>query len=84
MTQFKAVRHLLVQDFYQLLPEPSTVEDWDAVQFVSYAGDEVAVMTFCGIRDGSSRLKLHGRNVEQTYRVRRLQTGQKRFVVVLN
>ena len=46
--EFKAVRHLMVQDFYQLLPLPTTIEDWDAVEFVDYWGKEAVLFVFRG------------------------------------
>ena len=46
--EFKAVRHLMVQDFYQLLPLPTTIEDWDAVEFANYSGEQAVVFAFRG------------------------------------
>ena len=48
VAEFKTTRHLMVQDFYQLLPMPETADDWDAVQFVSYPGDAAALFVFAG------------------------------------
>lgn len=69
--EFKAIRHLLDQDFYQLLPTPATVQDWDAVQFVSWSGDEAVVFVFGGCDDGPSRLPLKGLDADMTYGVSR-------------
>lgn len=48
--QFKSVRHLFSQDFYQLLPVPRQPEDPDAVQFASHDGREHVVFAFAGSR----------------------------------
>jgi len=77
---FKAIRHLLVQDFYQLLSQPQTVEDWDAVQFVSYAGDEAVVFAFAGARAGKMSLPLRGLQRNRQYRVTRMPTNKSQEV----
>ena len=73
---FKAIRHLLVQDFYQLLPQPQTAEDWDAVQFVSYSGDEAIVFAFAGCQGGNKGLRLHGLRRDRTYVVTQMLDGE--------
>ena len=73
--QFKAVRHLYVQDFYQLLPIPSTLEDWDAVEFVSYSGDDAVVFIFAGIGGGQKITRLHGLIPDRNYEVHRAPDG---------
>ena len=65
--EFKAVRHLLVQDFYQLLPMPTTVEDWDAVQFAGYGGDEAALFVFAGEGGGRKTIRLRGLKEDGEY-----------------
>ena len=72
---FKSIRHLLVQDFYQLLPQPQTAEDWDAVQFVSYSGDEALVFAFAGCQGGERFLRLRGLPRACTYVVTRMLDG---------
>lgn len=67
--EFKNIRHLLVQDFYQLLSIPTTTDDFDAVQFVSYSGDEAAVFVFAGATGGSIRLRLRGLDRDVNYEV---------------
>ncbi|MCX6030528.1 MAG: GH36 C-terminal domain-containing protein [Chloroflexi bacterium] len=69
---FKEIRHLLVQDFYQLLPQPSTIDEWDAVQFVSRSGDEAALFAFSGQTAGQTNVRLRGLNATRSYRVRRV------------
>jgi len=67
--EFKEIRHLLVQDFYQLLPIPTTADDCDAVQFVSYLGDEAVVFVFSGVSGGTVRLQLRGLDQKGNYEV---------------
>ncbi|MFP4029017.1 MAG: alpha-galactosidase [Candidatus Brocadiia bacterium] len=72
---FKDIRHLFVQDFYQLLPIPTTAEDWDAVQFVAYPGNESAVFAFSRCNGGCLRLPLRGLDQNSAYRVSRAPDG---------
>jgi alpha-galactosidase len=72
---FKSIRHLLVQDFYQLLPQPQTAEDWDAVQFVSYPADEAVVFAFAGCQGGDTMLRLRGLRQNHAYTVTRMPAG---------
>jgi alpha-galactosidase len=44
--QYKAVRHLLDQRYFRLLPSPSTLEDWDAGLFLSENGLEGLLFVF--------------------------------------
>lgn len=64
---FKTVRHLLVQDFYQLLPIPSLLEDSDAVQFCRYDGNESVVFAFAGNLGWTGSLQLKGLDPAGTY-----------------
>jgi len=74
--EFKEIRHLLVQDFYQLLPIPTTVEDWDAVQFASYSGDEAVLFVFAGSGGGCREISLQGIKDGDEYVVCRRPDGQ--------
>lgn len=76
VSEFKAIRHLLVQDFYQLLPIPTTIEDWDAVQFVSYSGDEAALFVFAGEIGGRKTICLRGLRHDGKYLVSQRPNGQ--------
>ncbi len=38
---FKRIRHLLVRDYYRLLPQPQSEEEWDAAQFCDGSGEGV-------------------------------------------
>jgi alpha-galactosidase len=75
VAEFKAIRHLLVQDFYQLLPLPTTAEDWDAIMFVDYAGADAVLFAFADqVRGGEMTLRLQGLRAATGYRlVRRLE-----------
>jgi alpha-galactosidase len=72
---FKAIRHLLVQDFYQLLATPATAEDWDAVQFVSWSGDEAVLFVFSGCNGGTCKPRLRALDTDLTYSVSRMHGG---------
>ena len=76
--EFKAVRHLMAQDFYQLLDTPGSTGDWDAVQFVSYNGDEAVVFVFAG--DGGGRRSIRPRALanDKEYLIRRRPDGEVR------
>lgn len=43
---YKKIRHLLVQDFYQLSPVPASDRDWDVFQFSSYDNNEGVIFAF--------------------------------------
>ncbi|MBD3243329.1 MAG: hypothetical protein GF331_22255 [Chitinivibrionales bacterium] len=75
VAQYKRIRHLFVQDYYQLLTQPSTVEDWDAAQFVSYDKKESAVFVFAGSLGGTRRIALKGLDSEATYELTRAPDG---------
>ena len=75
---FKAMRHLVVRDFYQLLPMPRTLEDWHALQFVSPAKDEAVIFVFAGITGGSQKVKLRQLDPEANYRLARQPGGAPR------
>jgi hypothetical protein len=73
--EFKNLRHLMVQDFYQLLPTPATSEEWDAVQFTDYAGSEAAVFAFSGSVPGAHTLRLQGLAAGSQYVVTKCPNG---------
>ena len=76
--KFKGIRHLLVQDFYQLLPIPTTIDDWDAVQFVSYSRDESVLFVFAGQKGGQMNILPLGLRDERRYRITRQPAGTPR------
>ena len=75
MDKFKDIRHLLVQDFYQLLPIPTTIDDWDAVQFVSYSRDESVLFVFAGQKGGQMTIYPLGLHGEGRYQITRQLAG---------
>ncbi len=75
LREFKAIRHLLVQDFYQILPIPTTADDLDILQFVSRSGDESVVFGFAGCHGATSKPRLRGLNPDIIYAVSRMRDG---------
>ncbi|BBI31542.1 glycoside hydrolase family 36 protein [Cohnella abietis] len=73
---FKSIRHLLVQDFYQLTSIPTASEDGDAVQFTSYSGDEAVIFIFSGSDDMKMSIPLYGLDSEQSYEIRYLSSDK--------
>jgi hypothetical protein len=69
---YKGFRHLLDEDFYQLLPMPMAPEQWDAVQFVSYSRAESVVFIFSGAIAGTKHIVLRGLRPGVTYRLQRI------------
>lgn len=77
---FKRVRHLLVKDFYRLLPPPQSESDWDAAQFCD--GPATGVV-FAFRRTGATaiqRLWLRGIDGDRDYRITDEATGDGRIV----
>jgi len=74
---FKRIRHLLVQDFYQLTSIPTTSEDGDAVQFTSYPGDEAVLFIFSGSADMKMSIPLFGLHKDQSYEMRYLSSDEE-------
>lgn len=72
---FKDIRHLTVQDFYQLLPLPATARAWDAVQFNAHDGGDAALFVFAGVDGGCRSIQLKGLRPEATYTVTPLPDG---------
>jgi len=68
----------MVQDFYQLLPIPTTAEDWDAVQFVDYDGNDAAVFVFAGVSGGKMRIFPRGLNGGAQYAITKQPGGKPR------
>jgi len=72
---FKAIRHLLVQDFHQLTPAPATGDDWDVMSFNAYDGSEAVLYAFSGRKADAMTVPLRGLNLDQTYRIECLNDG---------
>lgn len=76
VAHFKSIRHLLVQDFYQLTSIPAASEDGDAVQFASYSGEEALVFIFSGSVDMKMSLPLFGLHNDRSYEIRYLSSDE--------
>jgi alpha-galactosidase len=66
---YRSVRHLIVQDYYPLTPQPAHPDDGEAVQFVSRCGSEAIVLCYRRQRDLPPRLRLWGLDVDGEYEV---------------
>ncbi len=75
--EFKKIRHLLVQDFFQLLPAPVSMEDWDAVLFLSHDKLEAAFFVFSGTVGGLRRIVLRGLDPSAHYVFRRVLDSEQ-------
>ncbi len=60
---YKRIRHLLVEDAFELLPTPTSDRDWDAVQFAAADGAASAVFAF-RMAGEQERAKLHLRRID--------------------
>lgn len=62
---YKRIRHLLAEEFYQLLPTPTSDRDWDAVQFAAPDGCESVIFAF----------RMGGEQDRAVLRPRRIEPG---------
>ena len=67
--EFKRIRHLLSQNFFQLLPTPNSIEDWDAVLFTDDEGSEAALFVFAGVTGGRKIIPMKGLGAGRNYRL---------------
>lgn len=74
---YKRIRHLLVQRFYQVLPTPASMEDWDALQFVDNGSTESALFVFSGNTAGRRHVVLMGLDPNEDYAVQDLVSGDE-------
>jgi hypothetical protein len=65
----------MVQRFYQLLPSPSSIEDWDALQFIDGESSESVVFVFSGNSAGYGHVIPKGLDSEARYTVENLVSG---------
>jgi alpha-galactosidase len=77
---FKSIRHLLVQDFHQLTPAPTTADDWDVMSFNAYDGGEAVLYAFSGRKAGAQNIRLRGLAPGRSYRVECLNDGRTREI----
>jgi hypothetical protein len=73
LAELRSVQHLLRQDAYHILPDDHPV---DATEFVSYKGEEAAVVAIAEAEGGSAVLRLRGLRQEIEYEVVRRPTGE--------
>jgi alpha-galactosidase len=74
----KAIRHLTIQDFHELLPIPQTPEQWDAAQWSAYDRDEGLIACFRVAGPVSGHIPLKTLDPRQTYGVTDLSDGAER------
>jgi hypothetical protein len=74
----KSYRHLLDQDYWPLLKQPTGDAEWQAVQFSSYGGDEAVVFVFSGYEPAGQtpEVRLKGLDADARYRVCGLFTAE--------
>ena len=77
---YKRVRHLLVRDFYRLLPQPQSDQDWDAAQFCD--GDREGMLLAYRYRGRAAKQLLPLQAVDEaaTYLITDEATGQRQTV----
>jgi alpha-galactosidase len=70
---YKQIRHLLAEDFHQLLPVPATDRKWDAVQFAAADGSESVLFAFrMAGQQGRAVLRPRGIDPDSSYVVTNL------------
>lgn len=80
VTVYKNIRHLLVREYYRLLPQPQSVEDWDACQFCDGAECGIVfVFRWAGNRDRQT-LPLRAIDAAATYLFANLSDGKETTV----
>ena len=80
VTVYKNIRHLLVREYYRLLPQPQSVEDWDACQFCDGAECGIVfVFRWAGNRDRQTLL-LRAIDAAATYLFANLSDGRETTV----
>jgi len=77
---YKDIRHLLVKNYYRLLPQPQSDADWDAAQFYDGSREGVVYVFRHHGHVDQQRFKLRALDANRTYRVRDEGTGQQQTV----
>jgi len=72
---FKTIRHLLVKDYYRLLPQPQSEQDWDAGQFCDGTHEGVVFVFRCDGRLTRQSLPLRSLDPDKQYRFRDEASG---------
>ena len=75
--QFKLIRHLLMQNFYQLTPPPTDADGWDVMSFNAYDGSETALFAFAGRSDAEQIIQLKGLKEDKDYTIISCVDGNK-------
>jgi alpha-galactosidase len=74
---FKSFRHLLVEDFHALAPQPVREDEWEAVQFAAPDGRDAVVMAYSGLQSGGRKdMRLHGLLAGARYSVEPVLTDE--------
>lgn len=81
VAEFKSIRHLMVQDFYQLLDMPTSLDSWDAVEFTSYDKEEAAVFVFAGSNGGCRNI--YPKGLEFNYKYVLKQCSERNDISIL-
>ena len=77
---YKRIRHLLVKDFYRLLPPPQSDADWDGAQFCD-AKESGIVFAIRRTGDTTNqRLRLRSLSTDRDYRITNEATGDARVL----
>ena len=76
----KRIRHLLVRDFYRLLPQPQSNEDWDAAQYCDGSTEGIVFAFRYGGSDDSRGLRLHCLDADASYVVKDEATGEQQTI----
>ena len=81
VTVYKKIRHLLVKDFYRLLPQPQSQLDWDAAQFSN--GPQEGIIFAFRYAGNEQRRRIHLRDVDARgdYRIVNESSGQTQAVL---
>ena len=77
---YKRFRHLLVKDFYRLLPQPQSDADWDAAQFCDGEREGIVFAFRYRGRLTNQRLLLESTDETTTYNVRDEASGREQAI----
>ena len=65
----KKESYWVVQNFFQLLPSPESIEDWDAVQYINYESTESVLFIFAGNIGGIKNITVKDLDPDRIYTV---------------
>lgn len=75
---YKKIRHLLMKDYYRLLPQPQSEADWDAGQFCDGAKEGVVFVFRWAGPAQKKNLLLRSLNADSLYRFQNEKTGSSK------